>query len=75
VDDLGPVLGAGYKRRSTFIHRGHLVNPGASWLDAVRVACLTERIIYALRGGENEWISPQAYWRWQSMPLDLPDAG
>jgi hypothetical protein len=72
MDSLEPALKAGYKRRSTFIHAGHLINPEASARDAIRIACLTERIVYALLGGQEAWIPQTANFRWRGMPHDVP---
>lgn len=73
IGNLETALQASYARRSTFIHAGRLANPAASARDAVRIACLAERIVYSLLQGDQAWLSPLAYSGWQRMPHDVPE--
>jgi|GEM_PF-3682905 len=75
VQHVDRALGAAYARRSAFIHAGHLRDPAASARDAIRIACLTERIMYALLGADSDWLSPVAYMSYQQLPHDTPSSG
>lgn len=65
--DLEEELNKAYARRSRFIHVGRIDDFREAALDAERMHTLTERLLYNLLGGKQEWIYPSAYaiWHWK----------
>ena len=59
---LAASLEQAYGRRSQFLHQGTLPEWPSARRDAIRVAVLAERIVFALLGGSADWIWPPAYW-------------
>jgi hypothetical protein len=51
----------GVCKRSQFIHRGWIDDYNEAMNDTDRIHTLTERLVYALLGGKNEWLCPFAH--------------
>jgi hypothetical protein len=59
--DFEKELGNAYGRRSLLVHTGKVADYSLAWNDYLRIHALTERLVYKLIGGREEWVSPLAY--------------
>jgi hypothetical protein len=66
--DLGVAIRGVFRRRNKLIHAGAATSPRRIFIDSCRVHALVERLIYAMLGGDEEWLDSQAWTMTGSLP-------